>query len=435
LFKFITSKLVNSISPKIQNIFLGTFFVSVSKAFFSFLILYLLSNSAEGSITLYGNLQNAMTILISIFGLSVQNGISTHVARSSLAEQHESATPHIIAVIMIGLFVFISVFMIFYWIDAERYTILGFEIEGKFQFYGLMSLGLMGALQLTYTSILVGYGFVVKAQTLELVRVGTIAVLIALSIYFSLRLNLFVILIAGYAFVGMMMLRAFVSSPKLNWRPKFDVQTYKILKTGVVTAYCGILVASVNIFVRSNATDYGSYELSDVWEIFIRVIAIYQLIIALPLGQILLRTYARADISRTGALFRRGLPFLVFPLLFVLVVPEFWFRSVFEFLFNKEIQNIKLICIIIIAAETLRTLGMFFHNFLVSRAKIFPQILFETINQLIVVAVVMHFSSADNFILHYALGYLLASLSWLLCNFLYIRYFWVKQLPMLNKRI
>lgn len=422
---FLISNLIDSVPSKIRNIFLGTTLVSLSKASFSFLILYLLANTSEGTITQYGNLQNMMTILISIFGLSVQNGISTYTARAYNAGQNGSISSQIVAVGLVGLSIFISFTIFAYVSGLGSYTFFGYTVEGGFEFYSLMILGLLGAIQLTYSAILVGLGYVVKAQALELIRVMTIAVCIVIAIYFSLELNLFIILLAGYALISVILLRAMLSVPNFNWRPKFDLRTYEIFKTGVVTAYIGVLLASVMVFVRNTAVDYGSYQLSDTWEILIRVIAIYQLVVALPLGQILLRTYATADPSKTRSVFQRALPLLIVPVVIVFVLPESFFSVLFKLVFNKEIQNIKLICCVLVLAETFRALGITFHNFLVSRAKIVPQIVFETMNQCIVVGVVLYFSSVENFILHYFLGYLVANISWFICNFLYLKFFYL----------
>ena len=105
---FLISNLIDSVPSKIRNIFVGTTLVSLSKASLSFLILYLLANTSEGTITQYGNLQNMMTILISIFGLSVQNGISTYTARANNAGQNASISSQIVTVGLIGLSIFIS---------------------------------------------------------------------------------------------------------------------------------------------------------------------------------------------------------------------------------------------------------------------------------------------------------------------------------------
>ena len=108
-------------------------------------------------------------------------------------------------------------------------------------------------------------------------------------------------------------------------------------------------------------------------------------------------------------------------MLVVLLIPEDFMARVLLMAFGQEISNLKVIFLLLIGSEILRTLGMVCHNMLVSQALIFPQAVFETIAQSIILLAVF-FLVAENFLLLYFSALFASMVFWMVSNFLYIVY-------------
>ena len=421
MFKKISLKIEQRVSLRVQRIFFGSTFVSAAKIAVTFLILYLLANAAEGSMTAYGNYQNIITILMAVVGLSVQNGVTNYTAKSDIKGTKSSLTPHLLSIFMIGLAALSVITAIAYVWDLDFVSnLIGFS-EGNFRFSLLIFISILGVLQSYYCAALIGKGLVVQGQVFDLLRNLLFVIFIAAYICWHKDLNLIGFFVVSHLIIVPFLLRQVTLNPSLEFKPKFDAATIRIIKPGMVTMYSGIMVASVSILVRNTAVDYGGYVLSDLFEILIRIKVMYHLVVSAPLSLILLRSYAVADASKTFHLAYKALPIVVVPMLCVALTPESVLQSLLLLAFNKELGDLKFVLLLLLGAESVRVIALFFHNFLVSKAIVIPQVLFGTLSQIIIVAVVLKFSSVETFIINYFWGYLLSQVIWLVLNYVFVR--------------
>ena len=396
-------------------------FISFGKIVVTFLILYLLSNSTDGVLTSYGNYQNIVTILMAFIGLSVQNGITTYTARANINSTQSNLGPHLLTIFIVGLTVVSLMAVLVDLYDLKNIaTFIGLS-EGRFKFFMLVAISFLGVVQSYYCAVLIGKGFVLQGQALDLLKNFLLLFLIGSYIFLHKELSIISIMFFSALIIVPFLIRNLTLNSNYYFKPKLDSTTIEIAKPGIVTMYSGVLVASATIFVRNIAIDYGGYGLSDLFEIIIRIKVMYHLVVSAPLALILLRSYASADTNKTFRLASKAFPVMVIPILGLALVPSELLQSLLSIVFNKELEDFKLVLLLLIGAETVRAIGLFFHGFLVSKAIILPQLLFATLAQIIIIVTVVKFASAETFIVHYFVGYLLSQIIWLSLNYIYVR--------------
>lgn len=421
MFKKLQSFASKHIPLRIQKIFFGSMIISAGKIIVSFLILYLLANTKDGAITSYGNYQNIITILVALIGLSVQNGVATYTARSDIEGSRLSVIPHLITIFMVGFILLSLVFIGVELWEIEAVSALIGLSEGRFTFFILVTTAVFGVLLNYFCAVLTGKGLVVRGQFLGFLRSLLLMIFIGMYVLWNVEFNLLWALFFSHAIIIPFLLKKVIFDLKFIYRPKLDSATIEMGKTGIVTMYNAVLLASASIFVRNTAIDYGGYSLSDLFEILIRFKVMYHLAVSAPLALILLRSYASAKSRKTFYLASKALPIMLIPILGLLILPDALLELLLLSVFNKEFHDFKLVLLLLVAAETVRAMGLFFHSFLVSKAMVIPQILFLTLTQAIILVTVIKFSTADTFIVHYFVGYFSSQVIWLALNYAYVR--------------
>jgi len=306
----------------------------------------------------------------------------------------------------------------------ELAGLLGFTEDKKFPLLGLVGISFLAILHRYYYSFLIGKGFILRGQSLDLLRNIIILVAALFWVYWHRSFDLIWIIAIGNVVVIPFILKLLIKRPIKEIQIKLTLNsgTLQIIKAGLITAYSGILFAIVSMTLRAQAIDIGGYKLSDALEVLIRLTLMYQLLVTAPLSQILLRSYVSSDEEKPVKFFKRALPIFVAIIVLLSVIPESLMNALLVLIFNQEIADLKLIVFLLMGSEVLRTLGMFFHSMLVSRAMILPQALFETSSQAIVLVSVFYFTWG-NFLLTYSIGLFMSMSFWMAINLIYFRYY------------
>jgi hypothetical protein len=423
MFKTLSNGLHLKISARIQRIFLGSACITFLKILSGFALLSLLSSGSDGTLTYYGILQNCLTILVAIIGMSVQNGITTHTAKADIENSRSDIGSHLASVLLIGSSIAGLLAVVFMLVGFELGELLGFANDRYFPLLSLVCITFLAVMHRYYASFLFGKGFVLRGQSLDLLR--NIVVLVAALFWINGNnsYDLIWILAFGNLVVVPFILRIAIKNPlnNIKIRLKLNAATFQIVKAGLITGYSGILFALVSLLIRGHAVEVGGYNLSDSWELLLRFIVMYQLLVTAPLSQILLRSYATSSLDKPLNFFLKALPISILILVLLSAIPETLMIKALAVLFDQEIAHLKLILFLLIGSELLRTLGTVCHNMLVSRALILPQAIFETCSQAIVLFMVFYFAS-NNFLLLYFSGLFVSMFFWMTMNLLYIKY-------------
>ena len=190
MLRKIFSRIKRYIPLKIQKIFVGSMFISFGKIVVTFLILYLLSNSTDGVLTSYGNYQNIVTILMAFIGLSVQNGITTYTARANINSTQSNLGPHLLTIFIVGLTVVSLMAVLVELYDLKNIaTFIGLS-EGRFKFFMLVAISFLGVVQSYYCAVLIGKGFVLQGQALDLLKNFLLLFLIGSYIFLHKELSI-----------------------------------------------------------------------------------------------------------------------------------------------------------------------------------------------------------------------------------------------------
>ena len=424
MLKALSKKLNHNVPPRIQKIFLGSGVISLVKILSGLALLSLLSGSSDGTLTYYGTLQNCIMILVAVIGMSIQNGITTHSAKIDLEIVRPDLISQLATILLLGICIGGLLLFVFSLSGYDLGDLLGFTEDKKFPLLGLVGISFLAILHTYYSSFLFGKGFILRGQSLDLLRNIIILVAALFWVYWHRSFDLIWIIVLGNVVVIPFLFKLSIKQPLKEIRIKLSLNsdTLQIIKPGLITAYSGILFALVSMTIRSHAIDVGGYKISDAWEILIRLTLMYQLLVTVPLSQILLRSYVSSDQEKPVNFFKRALPIFIVLILLLSVIPESVMETLLALIFNQEIADLKLIVFLLLGSEALRTLGMFFHCMLVSRAMILPQALFETSSQAIVLFSVFYFTW-DNFLLIYSIGLFMSMVFWMVINLIYIRYF------------
>ena len=424
MLKALSKKLNHNVPPRIQKIFLGSGFISLLKILSGLALLSLLSGSSDGTITYYGALQNCLTILVAVIGMSVQNGITTHTAKIDLEIVRSDLVSQLATILLLGISIGVLLFLVFSLSGYDLGQLLGFAEDKKFPLLGLVGISFLAILHRYYSSFLFGKGFILRGQSLDLLRNIAILVTALFWVYGHRSFDLIWMILLGNVVVIPFLFKILIKHPLkvISIKLTLNSATFQIIKAGLITAYSGILFAVVSMIIRTHAVDLGGYELSDSWEILIRLTLMYQLLVTAPLSQILLRSYVGSDQEKPIKFFKRALPIFIVLILLLMLMPESVMETSLALLFDQEIADLKLIIFVLLVGEVLRTLGMFFHSMLVSRALVLPQAFFETGSQAIVLFSVFYFTWG-NFLLVYSIGLFASMVFWVTINLIYIRYF------------
>jgi O-antigen/teichoic acid export membrane protein len=424
MLKALSKKLNHNVPLRIRKIFLGSGVISLIKILSGLALLSLLSGSSDGTLTYYGTLQNCIMVLVAVIGMSIQNGITTHSAKIDLEIIRPDLISQLATILLLGICIGGLLLLVFSLSGYDLGDLLGFTEDKKFPLLGLVGISFLAILHRYYSSFLFGKGFILRGQSLDLLRNIIILVAALFWVYWHRSFDLIWIIVLGNVVVIPFLFKLSIEQPLKEIRIKLSLNsgTLQIIKAGLITAYSGILFALVSMTIRSHAIDIGGYKLSDAWEILIRLTLMYQLLVTAPLSQILLRSYVSSDQEKPVKFFKRALPIFIVLILLLSVIPESVMETLLALLFNQEVADLKLIVFLLLGSEVLRTLGMFFHSMLVSRAMILPQALFETISQAIVLFSVFYFTW-DNFLLTYSIGLFISMVFWMAINLIYIRNF------------
>ena len=397
----------------VRHTFAWSIFISILKLVCGLLILAILSRGEVGVLSLYGELQNGVALAVAFMGLSANNGITNAVAQSPTHAQTDIlAKARSIIIVGTTLYCGIGVLGLRPAIVIPGLDRISTEIY-------MLTLGFCCVLHNFYRSYLVACGRIIFSSVLDLFR--SIFLLAAAFLFIVGIFETFTLAFGVSTFALIIFIRftkeGLLKKPLLN----FDSGTRLIARAGFATAFSGVIFALQSLALRDMAIKNGGTALADDWELVLRLMIMFQLIVGVTASQILIKRYALVTPADVFMDVKKCILPIVTIFFLLMLVPTIFLSGFMELAFGRIVDDLKFLWVLILGSEMMKLVGLFFHSYLVARTKVFPQMIFEGTMQAILFASVFLLIGGD-FLKSYSMALCVSALVWLLLNFLFMVY-------------